>query len=366
MSRHSHLTRERFRFQTQALRDENALRVVRFTGAEGLSTLYRFEIVLATQHVALPLERMLAEPARLVILREDGRHATFSGLPTHIQQTTRYNDWTFYKLTLQPAFWKFTQIVQNSFHIDRTVREIIDTSLDSVAYFDVSREFRLMGKYDTQEFSMQHNESIYDFLAWKMERDGIYYFFDEKDDGEHLVFADDPLAHAPLATTPDLYYSPTSGLEAAHRDEVISTFSLNVSPLPRQVVLRDYDPNRPNAPVVVAADVAPHGLGTVYCYGEGFTTEAEGKRLANIRAQALACRGRVFTGEGSVPTLRPGRTFNLKDHYDESFNRDYMLVTVTHEGSQEAWLSQAVGVPIDREDDRLFYRNSFTCIPADV
>lgn len=366
MNEHRPLIRERFRFHSQPVKEMDALRVVRFTGTEGLNMLYSFEIVLATQKNSLPLEEMLIYPAKLVILREDGRHATFSGLPTAIQQTTRYKGWTFYKLTLQPAFWKFSQIVQSRFYVDKNIREIIDGALGSIDYFHLSHEFRLYGNYDKQEFSMQHNESTYNFLAWKMERDGIYYYFDEKDEGEHLVFCDLPAAHEPLDLTPDLYYSPTSGLESTHRDEVISTFSLNVSPLPRHVVLRDYNYNRPNAPVVVGAEVSRLGLGTVYHYGEGFSTEAEGNRLARIRAQALACRGRVFSGEGSVPTLRPGRTFNLKDHYDESFNRDYLLVSVSHEGSQEAWLSQVVGVPIEREDDHHFYRNSFTCIPADV
>ena len=268
--------RERFRFQSQALDDENVLRVMRFKGTEGLNMLYSFDIMLATQETSLPLEDMLAQPARLIILREDDQHATFSGLPTSIEQTSRFNGWTFYRLTLQPAFWKFTQIVQNSFHIDKNVQEIIDSSLDSIDYFDVSHEFRLLENYAKQEFSMQYNESIYDFMAWKMERDGIYYFFDEKDEGEHLVFADAPNAHEPLENTPDLYYSPTSGLEATHKDEVISMFSLKVSPLPRQVVLRDYDYTKPNAPVVAEAEVSPQGLGTVYYYGEGFTTEDEG------------------------------------------------------------------------------------------
>ena len=357
--------RERFLFASRALQDDGALHVVRFSGQEGINMLYSFDITLATRESSLPVEEMLASGARLSIVRDNGSRASFSGFPTRIVQTSRYNDWTFYELTLQPGFWYYSQITQNSFFINKNVRQILSGCLDMMNNYGLTYEFNLSREYPVQEFSMQHNESMYDYMAWKMERDGIYYYFSEGDQGEHLIFTDSRLAHEPLAATPTLRYSPVSGMEHAHREEVVTSFSRCSMPLPQWIILRDYNWLNPNQPVQGRALVSEKGLGEVYFYGEGFSTAAEGNRLAEIRAESLRCQARHCTGTSSVPTLRPGFNFTLTDHYDPSCNADYTLTSIRHEGSQEALLSQALSLPIDHPD-KLYYRNSFACIPADM
>lgn len=116
-------SRERFSFTSDALSRDHALLVLRFHGTEGLSSLYSFNISLATQLDSLPLEDMLASRARFVIKKGDsGRDAVFSGYIGSIAQTSRYNDWTFYEVTLHPGLWYATKTVQNNFFIDKNVR----------------------------------------------------------------------------------------------------------------------------------------------------------------------------------------------------------------------------------------------------
>ena len=359
-------SRERFSFTSDALSRDHALLVLRFHGTEGLSSLYSFNISLATQLDSLPLEDMLASRARFVIKKGDsGRDAVFSGHIGSIAQTSRYNDWTFYEVTLHPGLWYATQTVQNNFFIDKNVREILEQCLGKMERCCPKYEFRLAQEYLKQDFSMQNNETLYDYMAWKMERNGLYYFFEEADDGERLVITDSRLTHVNVEGANPLRYSPGSGLENAHREEVIPSFSLTCTPLPKQVILREYDWLNPNRPVVGKSIVSENGMGDVYYYGEGFTSTEEGNRLANLRAESLRCQSRIFQGTSANPHLRPGFCFSLEGHYDTSFNREYLLTEVRHEGSQEAWLSQAIGVPIDNAD-RLYYRNSFSCLASDV
>lgn len=359
-------SRERFSFTSDALSRDHALLVLRFHGTEGLSSLYSFNISLATQLDSLPLEDMLASRARFVIKKGDsGRDAVFSGYIGSIAQTSRYNDWTFYEVTLHPGLWYATKTVQNNFFIDKNVREILEQCLGKLERCCPKYEFRLAQEYLKQDFSMQNNETLYDYMAWKMERDGLYYFFEEANDGERLVITDSRLTHVNVEGVNPLRYSPGSGLENAHREEVIPSFSLTCTPLPKRVILREYDWLNPNRPVVGKSIVSENGMGDVYYYGEGFTSTEEGNRLANLRAESLRCQSRVFQGTSANPHLRPGFCFNLEGHYDTSFNREYLLTEVRHEGSQEAWLSQAIGVPIDNAD-RLYYRNSFSCVASNV
>ncbi|MDR3352509.1 MAG: type VI secretion system tip protein VgrG, partial [Zoogloeaceae bacterium] len=83
------------------------------------------------------------------------------------------------------------------------------------------------------------------------------------------------------------------------------------------------------------------------------------------RAETLRCRERVFSGESSIPGIRPGYTFTLKDHYNPTFNRDYLVTDVIHEGSQESFINLGLGIPLEGVKDHLFYRNSFHCVEAD-
>ena len=80
--------------------------------------------------------------------------------------------------------------MESRIFLDCTVEELAKEVLDKASSLQIDCDFRLSGSYGKQEFSMQHNESLYDFLAWKLERDGIYYFFEETDAGSRVVFAD--------------------------------------------------------------------------------------------------------------------------------------------------------------------------------
>ncbi len=159
-----------------------------------------------------------------------------------------------------------------------------------------------------------------------------------------------------------------SGL--TRREEVQQVFSLVQPLLPRQVVLRCYDWKEPNRVIAGEAEVSAQGLGDVYLAGENAESEAEARRLAKIRAEELICRSRLFTGAGSVPVLRLGLVFTLTDHYSKSFNRDYLVTEIRHEGAQEAYITLGLGIPMQHGTpdaaDRYFYRNNFACIPADV
>lgn len=365
MSPDTHDITERFQFTSECL-PKDGFHVVRFAGTEGLNSLYRFEITLASQSTHLSIERLLSSPAKLTLLREDGRHAHFHGYITQFTQSTHYNGWTFYTAVLQPRFWKLTQLVQNRIYLNKNVKDLVEEALFNATIQGMNTSFKLQGSYEPQAFSMQYNESLYDYIAWKLERDGLYYFFDQESDGESIVFTDNKYAHTSLKDTPTLTYSPTSGLENAHREEVISSFVLHQTQLPKNVFVRDYDWMRPSTPVTGKAVVSPRGLGDVYFYGDGFTTEAEGNRLAAIRAEGLLARGRSFSGISAVPTLRPGYLFTLERHFDPTLNREYMITRITHEGSQEAYLSSVIGVTLEHPTDTLYYRNQFNCLESDV
>ena len=357
---------ERFRFFSPA-QTQTPFHVAGFSGVEGLHRLFDFHIDLVCADAAVNTAELLAAPCRFEILRDgDAAPAIFSGYPAAVEQRGFFNGYAWYAVHLRPAFWKLTRIRQSAVFLDKKLEDVLRELMTSQPFFHFPHEFRLTDQgYPAPEFAMQYQESLYDYMCWRMEEQGVYFYFEEKDGADTVIFADAPQSHDTNAV-PRLFYAPGSGLEGDLREEVIVTFSLRQTPLPRRVALRSYDWRNPNTPVVGMADVDANGLGDVYLSNEYVDNDADAARLATIRAQELRCRGRLFHGTSSAPTLRPGRIFRLDRHYNPAFNRDYLVTAITHEGRQDAYLSLGLGIPLRDADERLYYRNTFTCMEADV
>ncbi len=357
---------ERFRF-VSPVETEHPFHVTNFTGVEGLHRLFDFHIDLVCADAAVDTGKLLAAPCRFEILRDgDAAPAIFSGYPARVEQRGFFNGYAYYSVHLRPTLWKLTRIRQSAIFLGKKLEDVLRELINSQTFFQFPHEFRLTaGDYPAPEFAMQYQETLYDYLCWRMEEQGAYFYFEEKDGADKVIFADAPQSHE-AGGAPTLFYAPASGLEGDRREEVIVSFSLAQTPLPRRVALRSYDWRNPNKPVVGMADVDANGLGDVYLSNEYVDNDADAARLATIRAQELRCRGRLFHGASSAPTLRPGRIFRLDRHYSPAFNRDYLVTEITHEGRQDAYLSLGLGIPLRDADERLYYRNTFTCMEADV
>ena len=353
---------ELFRFEADGM-PEDTFHVLSFRGTEALSSLFSFDVELVSKNMSLDLEELLAGNAKLTIKRGGGfPDAVFAGRPAAARQSGSFGEYAYYSVTLRPAFWKFTQLVQSAIFLNKTAPETVDELISEERGFPLSFEMRLTAEYPKQEFAMQHEESVYDYIAWRMEQQGAYFYF--APDGDKVIFSDSPQSHDGSAGT--IYYSPATGLEGDKTGEVATAFSLCQTPLPARVVVRTYSWKNPNAPVVAEAEVSPRGFGDVYLAHEPAETQADARRIAEIRAEELKCRAKIYGGVSASPLMRPGAVFTLDRHYNEKFNRDYMVTEVTHEGAQEAFISMGLGIPIRGAAEHLFYRNEFRCIESDT
>ncbi len=356
---------ERFTFHSRALPKDHDCKVVRFKGTEGIGKLYNFEIQLISRE-NLNTSSILATPCMFRIERKDAAPAFFHGYLTSISQEQEINGWTFYTLRLEPQFAKLKNIVQNCIYVDKSVQDILEVAFGNCGVLKPEHTFMLHGDYPTHEFSMQYNENVYEYMLFLIEREGYYYYFEQKEEQEHIIFTDSPMNHTFMEEAKSLRYYPTSGLEVGHTEEVIVAFTRNQTPLPKEIFVRDFNWKKPNLTIEATALVDEDGLGTLFFYSDGFGTAAEGKRLAKVRADSLRCRGTTFHGVSSVPTMRPGYIFSLKDHYDENWNTNYFTTDVVHEGSQEGYLSSVLGIDLQQSANTFYYRNTFMCISDKV
>jgi type VI secretion system secreted protein VgrG len=340
--------------------------VVDFSGEEGLSRPYRFEVLLVTDNTAVDLGRAVQSAATFTIHRESGGDVPYHGILTSFEQLHAVDRFVFYRTVLVPRLWWLSLTHHNQVFLDKTVPEIVEGVLKDGGLTSLDSEFRLKEAYAPLPYVCQYGESHLSFLSRRMEREGIYYHFEQTETGEKVIFTDTAIAHTPSPKGEILHYEPPSGFAGERREETIQGLTARLNSLPRKVLLKDYNYEKPSLEMTGEAIVEERGRGEAYTYGEHFRTPEEGNRLAGIRAQELRCLKMEFLGESTVPYLAPGFTFALKDHFREGFNQTYLTLGMRHEGCQTGFLVAGVQKGLSEREMRVFYRNTFRAIPAAV
>ncbi|RJR45796.1 MAG: type VI secretion system tip protein VgrG [Desulfobacteraceae bacterium] len=358
------LTEKKFDFVSHGLAADT-FGVVRFRGSEGFNKCYRFEIDLVSTQPELDLRSLLRNPATFTLLRDEG-DIPFHGILAQFDQLHQVDEHVFYRAVLVPKLWWLTLTHHNQVFLDKNVPEILQDVMRDGGLTSLDFDLRLQAGYPRREYVCQYGESHLDFLSRWMEREGMYYYFEQHENGERLIITDTRIAHSEMDHGKNMYYSPPSALDEAHREEVIKSFVCRQTALPRDVRLRDYNCQTPSLEMSASAHVSDQGRGEVYIYGDHFLTPEEGNALAKVCTEELLCKGERFYGESTVPYLRPGYLFELQNHYRHSFNQEYLTIELEHEGSQAAFLLAGIRKELSGTERQPYYRNIFVAIPGNV
>jgi type VI secretion system secreted protein VgrG len=131
--------------------------------------------------------------------------------------------------------------------------------------------------------------------------------------------------------------------------------------MPTNVRLREYDPLQPDANLTGTADV-PHAVaGQLDYFGDNYTSQTDGNRIAGFRKEELQSRQKRFYGTGRVFNLAAGHYFTLEQH--GRLDGRYLVTEIRHVGSNFAGAStaqQRLGFDSDTS-----YRVDFGAIDAE-
>ena len=357
----------RFEFSSDAC-PADAFAVVRMSGVEAISRPYRFELVLVSDDAAIDFAQLVGAGAQLRILAPDDatRATPYAGMLAEFDQLHQAGGFTFYRAVLVPRLWQLSLYRNSEVYLnEQTIPEIVE-SLLAGARFGAGRDYtlKLNGAYRAHSYVCQYQETPLAFISRWLEREGIYYYFEQADGIDRLVLLDDMVAQPAEALA--VNYRPADELDVGLAPDSVQGLVCRSRMLPRNLVLQDYNHRRASVPLEVTAEVSPRGLGEEMLYGENFRSEEEGQRYAKIRAEELRCGGRVFSGEATAVGLRSGYFMDLSHHYRDDFNGRYLVTEISHEGSQAGALLDGLKTPFNEGERRATtsYRNSFVALPA--
>jgi uncharacterized protein involved in type VI secretion and phage assembly len=183
------------RFALRCDRFGAPVRVLEFTATEALSTLYRFEILIGVasdERAAFDSADAVGARASFVHTRGDSSAPmTWHGALSRIAFAGDDGATATYRAELVPRLWWSRLDRHSNVFSGRTLLEIVSSVLEDAGLVPADDfVFRLDGHREPLEELHQHRESAFAFVSRLLEREGVYYFFEQREGREVIVFTD--------------------------------------------------------------------------------------------------------------------------------------------------------------------------------
>lgn len=353
--------------------DLPGLRVIRFTGHEEVSRLFRFEITLVGDTADIDFDAVLNAGATLRIWSRD--HATsvaYRGMVAEFGQEGRVDNYHFYRLVLVPRLWRLNLNRLNEVYLDdKRIPELIEAILarNGLRGPDVQIPAKESQHYRQRSFICQYEESDLAFISRWMEQEGMYYFFEHEDEsasGEVLQIIDDKKAQPEKSVT--LRYTPPENVQTSMQDTCVTAFTRRKTHVPGSVLVQDFNFRKASLgdDLKTEKTVAGGRSGVYMYYGDNLRSEPDTEYMAKVRAEALSCRQTLYSGTAPAIGVRSGRYVEITHHFRDDFNGKYWVTRVEHEGSQTGVVLAGQTTGYNDGEHGSLYVARFTAIEASV
>lgn len=337
--------------------DELVLRS--FRGTEGMSQLYRYDLDLLSLKPALPVERLIGQYVKFAVRRSDGKSFRYlNGFVSEVGTLPPENRLYGYRITLVPWLWFLTNTLDCRIEQDRSVEEIIRAMFERYGYTDF--RFDLYNSYGPWEYSAQYRESAFNYFSRLCELEGLFYFFEQKEDRTILVIGDSPAAHPYDAKQQRFQMERSYGAGYRRMEDVILTWIVDRQFKPGKYTHRDYNFERPDQSLEVEIP-SKNRLGgndkfEVYDYPGEYEDSSDGDAWARRRMEKTEAEDTQISGSSNARALAAGFKFDLVRHDRRDQNVTYVITSIQHEG-------QEMNILPETEYRDSYYKNTFTCIP---
>ncbi len=362
-----------------------------FSGAEALSELFRFElVVLSLTTSSWTFDQLLGKSVTVQLRQADGSQRPLNGIVSRIAQADRVagsqGPETFNRFVLEvvPKAWLLSRNQNSRIFQQLAIPDILKQVLTGL---DVSWE--LQGTYEPRDYCVQYRESDLAFASRLMEEEGIYYYFQHGAGSHKMVVADTPQSHVVVPAPTSLDYHPATG-GLLSQDRILS-WRKNQQMEAGKVTLWDQCFELPGQNLEAAATPAGDiSVGTVthklkvggndsievYDYPGLYAQRFDGvapdggdrasdvqkifqdnARTAKVRLNREQSPALSIDGQASCRNLVSGYKFTLSGHPDG--NGDYVITRLEHQaGVGDAYTVQDAGAEAES------YTCTFACIPA--
>ncbi len=211
------------------------LQVLSFTGTEGISQPYRFDLELVSENPDLDLEKAPAQAG--LFLAFDPKGSGIHGQIYRVAQGDAGKRLTRYKVSLVPQLQYLHHRTNQRIYQQMSAPKIIALILEEHGIKGNAYKFQLSQPCPDRDYCVQYDETDLHFVQRLCEEEGIHYHFQHTSKGHLLVFGDDQTVFPKLGQP--TAYVQGSGMVAD--EPVIKGFKLRLETRTSRTTRRDYD-----------------------------------------------------------------------------------------------------------------------------
>ncbi|WP_256354621.1 type VI secretion system Vgr family protein [Variovorax sp. dw_308] len=313
-------------------------------GQESLSRPSHYELTVLSTNEKIDAKDILGHAFDVVIefLDKDGgkheRHC--QGHAVRFMRKGSVGRYFEYRFTLRSWFWLLTKRLNSRIIQDKAVLDILDATFEDspIKRFKKVKSDKVIGTHNPLRYSVQHQESDYDYLSRLLEDEGIYYWFDAHDAPGTMYLADaSDVAHKKLPVIDTLNYIPFGASEVRFNEVSHWVDS-------RRLDTGKYDARDSDFKAVkkqlkaTKGDPDTHELADLeaFEFPGGFFRNDDTDDAGKVRMEELAARRRVNWAFTRWPDIAAGMNFTFHGHPMGDPDTDYLCAActfvVTHPG----------------------------------
>ncbi|MEM5448719.1 type VI secretion system Vgr family protein [Paraburkholderia guartelaensis] len=331
--------------------------VVEFAGVEEAGAPTHFRIKLTHRVADLPIDEILTKtavfsirpPTLAGVALPAGPSRQFQGVITEFNQLSSSRDETTYEAVLESRVSLLRNVKRCRIFLGQTDPEIIEQIFREYGFGAGTSdfEFTLRREYPKRDFVMQWNETDLQFFTRLARRSGIWFVIRQGEYGEVTHFGDD-FTHYERSDAFVAPFRPASGLESTGAESV-EKLETRTKTIAQAVTVRHYNHRKAPQPIDGEANAAPDDKttwGTPDVWAAGHLSNDQAEWEAQLRHEALLCEKIVYTGEGNVLCVAPGRVFRFTNRALPEAEYGQLITRVEHGGSRDkAYHSTYTAIP---------------------
>ncbi|HHY0363255.1 TPA: type VI secretion system Vgr family protein [Vibrio cholerae] len=317
---------------------------------------FRYNIELASRQPSITAQQVVDKTAQLVMKRNGEPVQFINGIVRQFSQGDIGHHHTSYSLVLVPALERLSLRHNSRIFQFKTTQDIISQILQEMGVVDFS--FALKRTLSQREFCVQYRESDLAFVHRLAAEEGITYYIEQADGKHTIIFFDDNTLISKYSGL--VSHNSLAGGQAD--TPFVSQFHIEHQSEPSHLTFKDYSFKKPNYGFLqekTGSDLSfQQSSYEHYDFPGRYKDDGAGSAFSQLRLEYLRRESSLGSGKSNHPALRAGVKFDLSDNLEASANRDWVVVEVTHQGTQPQALEE------DGGHGATTYSNQFTVIPA--
>ncbi len=319
---------------------------------EAISEPFRFTVDVVSSESTIDANKLLGLAACVTLAMPSGAERNFHGIVRSFAALGPDKRTAFrYRMELVPKFWFASQTLDCRVFANLSVVDILKTLFSENG---VDNDVSIASPGEVRPFTVQYNETDYDFAVRLMEEEGYFWFFKHSSGSHTLVLADANTAFTD-APQPAMRVVP-----AGNAADVLSVFTSTSATAFGKIKLADYDPLNPSTAVegeqATVLSAAGKDTRDVFRFPALTSVNGTAKSRARLRQEAAEASATLCHGVGRNAGLAPGLRFKLaNDPVTGGSDTIYVVHRIVHEVHDD---TDTAGAGMDS------YSNSFDAFPT--